>query len=184
MKAADWLPFPAVMVLSEGEEHLARKRSAIGFPLILESGRRGWRARHAHGPHEGGVLAVTRRPERSAAAFGTPDVYMESICGTRPYRIPGARDQHGKVIHLGEGECHHSAASPEADRRKPSPAMDAKRRKEIGAKVVKALELIGYTNAGTIEFLMDDDGAMYFIEMNTRIQVEHPVTKLSAGWTW
>src|SRR5262249_57023109 len=61
------------------------------------------------------------------------------------------------------------------------PAMDAKRRKELGAKVVRALEKIGYTNAGTVEFLMDQDGSIYFIEMNTRIQVEHPVTEFVTG---
>src|SRR2546427_545380 len=63
----------------------------------------------------------------------------------------------------------------------PSPALDAKRRRELGAKVVRALEKIGYTNAGTVEFLMDGDGSLYFIEMNTRIQVEHPVTELVTG---
>jgi acetyl-CoA carboxylase biotin carboxylase subunit len=63
----------------------------------------------------------------------------------------------------------------------PSPALDAKQRKDLGAKVVKALEKIGYTNAGTVEFLMDADGSLYFIEMNTRIQVEHPVTELVTG---
>ncbi len=63
----------------------------------------------------------------------------------------------------------------------PSPAIEAKQRKELGAKVVKALSKIGYTNAGTVEFLMDEDGSIYFIEMNTRIQVEHPVTELVTG---
>jgi acetyl-CoA carboxylase biotin carboxylase subunit len=63
----------------------------------------------------------------------------------------------------------------------PSPAIDAKQRKDLGAKVVKALSKIGYTNAGTVEFLMDEDGSIYFIEMNTRIQVEHPVTELVTG---
>src|SRR6202007_228459 len=63
----------------------------------------------------------------------------------------------------------------------PSPGVEAKRRKELGAKVVRALEKIGYTNAGTVEFLMDQDGSLYFIEMNTRIQVEHPVTELVTG---
>jgi len=77
-------------------------------------------------------------------------------------------DQHGKVIHLGERECSIQRRHQKLVEESPSPVVDAKLRKELGAKVVKALEEIGYTNAGTIEFLMDQDGAMYFIEMNTR----------------
>jgi acetyl-CoA carboxylase biotin carboxylase subunit len=90
-------------------------------------------------------------------------------------------DQHGKVIHLGERECSIQRRHQKLVEESPSPVMDAKRRKELGATVVKALETIGYTNAGTVEFLMDQDGALYFIEMNTRIQVEHPVTELVTG---
>jgi len=90
-------------------------------------------------------------------------------------------DQHGKVIHLGERECTIQRRHQKLLEESPSPVMDAKRRKELGAKVVKAMEDIGYTNAGTIEFLMDEDGSIYFIEMNTRIQVEHPVTEFVTG---
>jgi acetyl-CoA carboxylase biotin carboxylase subunit len=115
-------------------------------------------------------------------AFGTPDVYVERFI-ERPrhieFQVLG--DQHGKVIHLGERECSIQRRHQKLVEESPSPAMDAKLRKELGRKVVKALEKIGYTNAGTVEFLMDQDGSIYFIEMNTRIQVEHPVTEMVTG---
>ena len=85
------------------------------------------------------------------------------------------------MIHLGERECSIQRRHQKLVEESPSPALDAKRRRELGAKVVRALEKIGYTNAGTVEFLMDGDGSLYFIEMNTRIQVEHPVTELVTG---
>src|SRR5258705_878897 len=90
-------------------------------------------------------------------------------------------DQHGKVIHLGERECTIQRRHQKLVEESPSPAIDPKRRKELGTKVVKALEAVEYTNAGTVEFLMDTDGSLYFIEMNTRIQVEHPVTEFITG---
>jgi len=115
-------------------------------------------------------------------AFGTPDVYMERFLEhPRHIEIQVLGDQHGKVIHMGERECTIQRRHQKLVEESPSPAMDAKRRKELGAKVVKALEAVGYTNAGTVEFLMDEDGSLYFIEMNTRIQVEHPVSELVTG---
>src|SRR2546421_3456863 len=115
-------------------------------------------------------------------AFGTPDVYAEKFLEhPRHIEFQVLGDQHGKVIHLGERECSVQRRHQKLVEESPSPVLDAKRRKDLGAKVVKALEKIGYTNAGTVEFLMDEDGAMYFIEMNTRIQVEHPVTELVTG---
>src|SRR6202030_3387422 len=115
-------------------------------------------------------------------SFGNPDVYAERFL-ERPrhieFQVLG--DQHGKIIHLGERECSIQRRHQKLIEESPSPGMDAKRRKELGAKVVRALEKIGYTNAGTVEFLMDQDGSLYFIEMNTRIQVEHPVTEMVTG---
>jgi len=83
-------------------------------------------------------------------------------------------DQHGKVIHLGERECSIQRRHQKLVEESPSPVVDAKQRKELGARVVKALEKIGYTNAGTVEFLMDQDGAMYFIEMNSAFRSSTP----------
>src|SRR5207244_12503508 len=115
-------------------------------------------------------------------AFGTLDVYMEKFLEfPRDIEFQVLGDQHGKVIHLGERECSIQRRHQKLVEESPSTVMDAKRRKELGARVVKALETIGYTNAGTVEFLMDQDGSLYFIEMNTRIQVEHPVTELVTG---
>ena len=167
----------------EGEEQLAKEAARIGFPLILKASAGGG----------GRGMRVVRRQEELVGAYepalsdaqqavGIPDVYAEKFL-ERPrhieFQVLG--DQHGKVIHLGERECSIQRRHQKLVEESPSPAMDAQRRKDLGNKVVKALEKIGYTNAGTVEFLMDEDGALYFIEMNTRIQVEHPVTELVTG---
>jgi acetyl-CoA carboxylase, biotin carboxylase subunit len=129
-------------------------------------------------------LLANYQAARSEAqqAFGNPDVYAERfIEHPRHIEFQVLVDQHGKIIHLGERECSIQRRHQKLVEESPSPAMDARRRKELGAKVVRALEKINYTNAGTVEFLMDQDGSLYFIEMNTRIQVEHPVTELVTG---
>src|SRR5260370_30393533 len=129
-------------------------------------------------------LLASYQAARSEAqqAFGNPDVYAEKLLEhPRHIEFQVLGDQHGKVIHLGERECSIQRRHQKLVEESPSPVLDAKRRKDLGAKVVKALEKIGYTNAGTVEFLMDEDRSMYFIEMNTRIQVEHTVTELVTG---
>jgi len=183
MKAAGLATIPGSDGVVEGEEQLGKEAQRIGFPLILKAaaggGGRGMRMVRAK---EELLAAYQTARSEAQQAFGTPDVYMEKyLLHPRHIEFQVLGDQHGKVIHLGERECTIQRRHQKLIEETPSPAMDAKRRKEVGAKVVKALELIGYTNAGTIEFLMDDDGAMYFIEMNTRIQVEHPVTEIVTG---
>jgi acetyl-CoA carboxylase biotin carboxylase subunit len=183
MKAAGLATIPGSDGVVEGEEQLAKEAQRIGFPLILKAaaggGGRGMRMVRTK---EELLAAYQTARSEAQQAFGTPDVYMEKyLQHPRHIEFQVLGDQHGKVIHLGERECTIQRRHQKLIEETPSPAMDAKRRKEIGAKVVKALEFIGYTNAGTIEFLMDDDGALYFIEMNTRIQVEHPVTEIVTG---
>jgi len=183
MKAAGLPTIPGSEGVVEGEEQLAAEAKRVGFPLILKAaaggGGRGMRV-----VRNGEELLSAYQTARSEAqqAFGTPDVYLERFLELpRHIEIQVLGDQHGKVIHMGERECTIQRRHQKLVEESPSPAMDAKRRKELGTKVMKALEGVGYTNAGTVEFLMDEDGSLYFIEMNTRIQVEHPVTELVTG---
>jgi acetyl-CoA carboxylase biotin carboxylase subunit len=167
----------------EGEEQLAKEAARLGYPLILKaSAGGGGRGMRVVRKQEELLAAYETARSEAQQAFGTPDVYVERFI-ERPrhieFQVLG--DQHGKVIHLGERECSIQRRHQKLVEESPSPALDAKRRKELGAKVVRALEKIGYTNAGTVEFLMDQDGSIYFIEMNTRIQVEHPVTEMVTG---
>ena len=183
MKAAGLSTIPGSDGVVEGEEQLAAEAKRVGFPLILKAaaggGGRGMRV--VRNSEELLSAYQTARNE-AQQAFGTPDVYMERFLELpRHIEIQVLGDQHGKVIHMGERECTIQRRHQKLVEESPSPAMDAKRRKELGTKVVKALEGVGYTNAGTVEFLMDEDGSLYFIEMNTRIQVEHPVTELVTG---
>ncbi|HVM76016.1 MAG TPA: acetyl-CoA carboxylase biotin carboxylase subunit [Candidatus Saccharimonadales bacterium] len=183
MKNAGLATIPGSEGVVEGEEQLAKEAKRIGYPLILKAaaggGGRGMRV--VRGDQDLLSAYQTARSE-AQQAFGTPDVYMEKFLEhPRHIEIQVLGDQHGKVIHLGERECTIQRRHQKLVEESPSPVIDAKRRKELGAKVVKALTEIGYTNAGTVEFLMDVDGSIYFIEMNTRIQVEHPVTEFVTG---
>jgi acetyl-CoA carboxylase biotin carboxylase subunit len=183
MKSLGVATVPGSDGVIEGEEQLAKEAKKIGFPLIIKAsaggGGRGMRVVHKQ---EELLNAYETARSEAQQAFGTPDVYAEKFI-ERPrhieFQVLG--DQHGKVIHLGERECSIQRRHQKLVEESPSPVMDAKRRKDLGAKVVRALEKVGYTNAGTVEFLMDEDGSIYFIEMNARIQVEHPVTELVTG---
>src|SRR6202030_216600 len=183
VKAAGLPTVPGSDGIVEGEEQLAKEAAKIGYPLILKAvaggGGRGMRI--VRKQDELLAMYQTARSE-AQQAFGNPDVYAEKfIEHPRHIEFEVLGDQHGKVIHLNERECTIQRRHQKLLEESPSPAMDPKKRKDLGAKVVRALEKIGYTNAGTVEFLMDEDGSIYFIEMNTRIQVEHPVTELVTG---
>ena len=161
----------------------AAEAARIGYPLIIKAsaggGGRGMRVVRSRDE-----LVPQWETARNEAqqAFGVPDVYLEKFI-ERPrhieFQVLG--DNHGNVMHLGERECSIQRRHQKLVEESPSPALTPKRRAELGRTVVEALEKIGYTNAGTVEFLMDEDGSFYFIEMNARIQVEHPVTEMVTG---
>ena len=164
-------------------ESAAAEGDRIGYPLIVKAsaggGGRGMRVVRSR---EDLVTAWETARNEAQQAFGVPDVYMEKFI-ERPrhieFQVLG--DHHGNLVHLGERECSIQRRHQKLVEESPSTALTAKRRAELGKRVVEALKKIGYTNAGTAEFLMDEDGSFYFIEMNARIQVEHPVTELVTG---
>src|SRR6201997_2025197 len=183
VKTAGLPTIPGSDGIVEGEEQLATEADRIGYPLILKASAGGGGAGMRVGRRqEDRLFAYQTARSEDQQAFGTPDVYAEKFLEhPRHIEFQVLGDQHGRVIHLGERECTIQRRHQKLVEESPSPVMDAKRRKDLGAKVIKALTDIGYTNAGTVEFLMDDDGSLYFIEMNTRIQVEHPVTEFVTG---
>src|ERR1700720_1768006 len=155
----------------------------IKYPVIVKASAGGCGRGMRVVRNEGELPAAfgTARNE-AQQAFGIPDVYLEKFI-ERPrhieFQVLG--DKHGRVMHLGERECSIQRRHQKLIEESPSPAVDSKLRAELGARVVTALEQVGYTSAGTVEFLMDEDGSIYFIEMNARIQVEHPVTEMVTG---
>src|SRR5206468_12751153 len=122
-------------------------------------------------------------PQReSEAAFGVGDVYLEKyVDSPRHIEFQILGDQHGAVVHLGERECSIQRRHQKLIEESPSPALSEKMRRRMGAIVIDAAKAVQYTNAGTFEFLMDPDGRFYFMEVNTRLQVEHPVTEMVTG---
>jgi acetyl-CoA carboxylase, biotin carboxylase subunit len=175
------LPGSEGVIQSEGEA-LEWARS-VGYPAILKAsaggGGRGMRVIRSKDE----LPALYQAAQIEAAnAFGNGDLYMEKfIEQPRHIEFQVLADQHGHVMSLGERECSIQRRHQKLIEEAPSLQVDAKMREEIGKTIRRCLEQIGYQNAGTIEFLMDEDGKMYFIEMNTRIQVEHPVTEMVTG---
>jgi acetyl-CoA carboxylase biotin carboxylase subunit len=169
-------------VISDPDE--AEKVAAeIGFPVMIKAsaGGGGKGMRIAHDAEDFARMFHAARAE-AGAAFGDPDVYLEK-CIVRPkhveFQVFG--DHHGRVVHLGERDCSIQRRHQKLIEEAPSPAVTPEMREEMGKAAVMAAEGINYVGAGTVEFLVDADGSFYFIEMNTRIQVEHPVTEVTTG---
>jgi len=166
-------------VIASAEEALAWAEK-VGFPVIVKAsaggGGRGMRV--IRSAEELPNLFHAAQSE-AAGAFGNGDLYMEKFV-ERPRHIEFQilADEYGNVVSLGERECSIQRRHQKLLEESPSVAVTPQQRKEIGAMLERTLSKIGYVNAGTIEFLMDEDGKLYFIEMNTRIQVEHPVTEM------
>jgi acetyl-CoA carboxylase biotin carboxylase subunit len=167
----------------EDEEKAARTAREVGFPVILKAsaggGGRGMRI-----VREASALSASFRAAQAeaAAAFGVPDVYLEKyVEAPRHVEIQVIADTKGNVVHLGERECSIQRRHQKLVEESPSPIMTEKLRRRMGRTAVEAAAAVQYVNAGTLEFLLDPEGNYYFMEMNTRIQVEHGVTELVSG---
>ncbi|HYM26255.1 MAG TPA: acetyl-CoA carboxylase biotin carboxylase subunit [Vicinamibacterales bacterium] len=167
----------------DSEDKALKLAKDIGYPIIVKAtaggGGRGMRVVRAAAELSHAVKTAQREAE---AAFGVGDVYIEKYV-ERPrhieFQILG--DHHGSVVHLGERECSIQRRHQKLIEESPSPALSEKMRRKMGSIVIDAAKAVQYTNAGTFEFLMDPDGRFYFMEANTRLQVEHPVTEMVTG---
>ncbi|MCQ4143853.1 MULTISPECIES: acetyl-CoA carboxylase biotin carboxylase subunit [Vogesella] len=158
---------------------IARK---IGFPVIIKAsgggGGRGMRVVHTEAAL---INSVNMTRTEAGAAFGNPTVYMEKFLEQpRHIEIQVLSDQHGNAVHLGERDCSMQRRHQKIIEEAPAPGITAEQRKRIGEACADACRRIGYRGAGTFEFLYEN-GEFYFIEMNTRVQVEHPVSELITG---
>ncbi len=175
------LPGSDGVIESEGEALEWAK--SIGYPVILKAvaggGGRGMRICRSAAELPG---MYQQASNEAANAFGNGDLYMEKFI-ERPRHIEFQvlADEHGNVMSLGERECSIQRRHQKLIEEAPSLMVAPKQREELGKTIQRSLKDIGYWNAGTIEFLMDEDGKIYFIEMNTRIQVEHCVTEMVTG---
>ena len=153
----------------------------IGFPLLVKASAGGKGMRAVNKPEElPEALASARREAESA--FGSGEVYIEKmVLGARHIEFQILADTHGNTIHLGERECSIQRRHQKLVEEAPSSFVDPDLRRRMGDMAVKAAQAVGYVNAGTIECLVDKDKNFYFLEMNTRLQVEHPVTELVTG---
>lgn len=165
------------------DEELIHVAPEIGFPLLIKAtaGGGGRGMREVRSPDEMPDLLLSARRE-AEAAFGDGNVYLEKLLlGARHIEFQILADSHGNVIHLGERECSLQRRHQKLLEESPSPFIDEELRKRMGALACTAAQAVEYLNAGTIEFLVDEHHHFFFLEMNTRLQVEHPVTELVTG---
>ena len=174
---------PGARSIEQEEETLEDKLDEVGFPLLIKAvaggGGRGMRV--VRNPEEFS-LAYAAAQSEAHSAFGSPEVYLERYLeNPRHIEFQVLADEHGNALHLGERECSIQRRHQKLIEESPSPAVSDDLRSHLGGRVVDAIRQLEYENAGTVEFLFDQDGNYYFIEMNTRIQVEHPLTEMVTG---
>ena len=155
----------------------------IGFPVIIKAtaggGGRGMKIVHSQATL---ANAYATAKAEALAGFGNPDVYIEKYCvEPRHVEIQVLADKHGNCIHLGERDCSIQRRHQKIIEEAPCPVLKPETRKAMGDAAIKAAKAVNYSSVGTVEFLLDKSGAFYFMEMNTRIQVEHPVTEMITG---
>ena len=184
MKEAGVPCVPGSEGILDSLEHARKTAKKIGYPVMMKAtaggGGKGMRAIFAESELEGAWKSARRE---SAAAFGNDGMYMEKlILEPRHIEIQVIGDSYGKACHLSERDCSVQRRHQKLVEETPSPFMTDKLRKKMGDAAVKAAEFIAYEGAGTVEFLVDKDRNFYFMEMNTRIQVEHPITEQVVGF--
>jgi acetyl-CoA carboxylase, biotin carboxylase subunit len=177
---------PFVPGSSQGLSSLSEAReiaSRLGYPVMLKAasggGGKGMRLVETETVLASGFDAARSEAQR---AFGDDEVYLERVVvNPRHIEVQVLADEEGHTVYLGERDCSVQRRHQKVIEEAPSPAVTPEKRRQIGELAVRAAQAVGYTNAGTIEFLADSDGNFYFLEMNTRLQVEHPVTELVTG---
>jgi len=168
--------------LPDDPETIIKTAAKVGYPVIIKaSGGGGGRGMRVVEREEDLIKSVEMTKAEAGAAFGNPMVYMERyLQRPRHVEIQVLADEHGNAIYLGERDCSMQRRHQKVIEEAPAPGITAKEREKIGKACVEACKRIGYRGAGTFEFLYED-GEFFFIEMNTRVQVEHPVTELISG---
>jgi acetyl-CoA carboxylase biotin carboxylase subunit len=183
MKEAGLPQLPGSEGVIRDERELLKLAEKVGFPVILKAASGGGgRGMKIVREKEQLSQAYRTASAESLAAFGNGDMYVERyVEHPRHIEIQIVADEHGNVIHLGERECSVQRRHQKMLEESPSPALNDKLRERMGRVAVEAMRKIEYNNVGTIEFLLDERSEFYFMEMNTRIQVEHPVTESVTG---
>ena len=167
----------------QSDETLIREAEKIGFPVMVKAsaggGGKGMRLVTATADLPDALRAARAEAE---SAFGDSELILEkAIVEPRHVEIQVFGDRRGNIVHLGERDCSIQRRHQKVIEESPSPAVDDELRQRMGARAVEAARACGYFGAGTVEFLLDKDGGFYFLEMNTRLQVEHPVTEMVTG---
>jgi len=167
----------------ETPEDAARIADDIGYPVMIKAsaggGGKGMRIAHSR---EEAIEGFARARSEAKSSFGDDRVFIEKfIIEPRHIEIQVLGDKHGNIIHLGERECSIQRRNQKVIEEAPSPLLDAATREKMGAEAVALAKAVGYDSAGTVEFVAGQDKQFYFLEMNTRLQVEHPVTELVTG---
>lgn len=174
---------PGSLSAIKDKDEAIKVAKRIGYPVIIKAasggGGRGMRVCHNDISLASGLMTAQAEAE---ANFGNANVYIEEyIEKPRHIEIQILSDKHGRILHLGERDCSIQRRHQKLLEESPSPAVDSKLRKRLGETAIRAAKEVKYVSAGTIEFLLDDKKNFYFMEMNTRIQVEHPVTEMVTG---